>query len=90
MKQQISNAQGTYPSRVFLTPVPKKNTATTENIEKMIRNLKFRQAKLKLKVYRQARRLRLAFPSMKSESITKFLNQKVDLETLKKAIKKEK
>ncbi len=69
---------------------PKKNTATTENIEKMIRNLKFRQAKLKLKVYRQARRLKLAFPSMKSESITKFLNQKIDLETLKKAMKKEK
>ncbi len=73
-----------------MNSIPKKNTATTENIEKMIRNLKFRQAKLKLKVYRQARRLRLAFPSMKSESITKFLNQKVDLETLKKAIKKEK
>ena len=72
-----------------MNSIPKKNTATTENIEKMIRNLKFRQAKLKLKVYRQARRLRLAFPSMKSESITKLLNQKEDIETLKKAIKKE-
>lgn len=70
--------------------IPKKNAPTIENIEKMIRNLKFRQAKLKLKIYRQARRLKLAFPSMKSESITKLLNQKVDLETLKKAIKKEK
>ena len=68
--------------------MPKKSTTTTESVERVIRNLKFRQAKLKLKMYRQARRLRLAFPSMKSESITKLLNQKVDLETLKKAIKK--
>ena len=70
--------------------MPKKNMPATENIENIIKNLKFRQAKLKLKVYRQARRLRLAFPSMKSESITKLLNQKIDLETLKKAMKKEK
>ncbi len=58
-----------------------------ENIEKMIKELKITQAKLKLKIYRQANRLKKAFPSMKSESITAFLNQKVDLAKLKENIK---
>ncbi|MFR0822452.1 MAG: putative ABC transporter permease [Clostridia bacterium] len=62
----------------------------TENIEKLIRELKIKQTKLKIRMYRQARRLKLAFPSMKSETITQFLNEKIDLEALKKIIKKEK
>ena len=44
---------------------------TTENVEKVIRELKLEQTKI-----------------MKSDSINKFLNQKVDLETLKKIIKR--
>lgn len=63
---------------------------TTENVEKLIRELKIKQTKLKIRMYRQAKRLKLAFPSMKSESITQFLNEKIDLEALKKIIKKEK
>lgn len=58
-----------------------------ENIEKVIKELKIRQAKLKLKIYKQANRLKKAFPSMKSESITGFLNQKIDLKKLKENIK---
>lgn len=60
----------------------------TENVEKVIRELKLEQTKIKLRMYRQARRLKKAFPKMKSDSINKFLNQKVDLETLKKIIKR--
>lgn len=59
-----------------------------ENIERMIRELKITQARLKLKIYRQANRLKKAFPSMKSESITAFLNQKIDIKKLKENSKK--
>ena len=57
-----------------------------ENAENKIKELKISQAKLKLRIYRQANRLKKAFPSMKSE--TKFLNQKIDLKKLKQNIKK--
>ena len=59
-----------------------------ENIEKIIRKLKRKQARLKIRIYRQANRLKKAFPSMKSEAITAFLNQKIDLKKLKENIKK--
>ena len=59
-----------------------------ENAENKIKELKISQAKLKLRIYRQANRLKKAFPSMKSETITKFLNQKIDLKKLKQNIKK--
>lgn len=61
---------------------------TIENAESKIKELKIAQAKLKLRIYRQANRLKKAFPSMKSETITKFLNQKIDLKRLKENIKK--
>ena len=59
-----------------------------ENIEKMIQELKINQAKLKIRIYKQANRLKKAFPSMKSEAITTFLNQKIDLPKLRKNSKK--
>lgn len=61
---------------------------TIENIEIMIQELKRSQAKLKLRIYRQANRLKKAFPSMKSEVITTFLSQKIDLNKLKENKKK--
>lgn len=61
---------------------------TIENAESKIKELKIAQARLKLRIYRQANRLKKAFPSMKSETITKFLNQKIDLKRLKENIKK--
>lgn len=62
--------------------------STIENAENRIKELKINQAKLKIKIYKQASRLKKAFPSMKSEIITKFLNQKIDLKKLKQNIKK--
>ena len=59
----------------------------TDNIEKVINELKLAQDKLKLKIYKQASRLKKAFPSMKSESITKILSEKMDLKKLKENIK---
>lgn len=62
--------------------------ATIENMENIIKDLKVAQAKLKIRIYRRATRLKKAFPSMKSESIAKFLNQKIDLKKLKENTKK--
>ncbi len=62
--------------------------ATVENMERVIRDLKLKQTKIKLRMYKQTKRLKKAFPKMKSESINKFLNQKIDLETLKRIIKR--
>lgn len=59
-----------------------------ENIETIIQELKINQAKLKIRIYKRANRLKKAFPSMKSEIITVFLNQKIDLRKLKENIKK--
>lgn len=64
--------------------------ATMENMENVIKELKMAQAKLKMRIYRRANRLKKAFPSMKSETITAFLNQKIDLKNLKENSKKKK
>lgn len=63
------------------------NSQTKLKAEKLLHELKVKETKLKLKLYRKARRLKLAFPTMKSESITSFLNEKIDFETLKKLIR---
>lgn len=60
---------------------------TIENMEHVIKELKIAQAKLKIRIYRRANRLKKAFPSMKSESIAIFLSQKIDLQKLKKRSK---
>ena len=65
----------------------KKNAEEKTKIEIAIRNLKRKQTKLKIKLYRQAIRLKKAFPSMKSEIMNKFLNQKIDLRKLKDSMK---
>ena len=54
----------------------------------VLRKLKLRQTKLKIGMYKTAKRLKNAFPSMKSKEITEFANQKVDMEAFKKYIKK--
>lgn len=59
-----------------------------ESVEKLIKDLKTTQVKLKIRIYKQANRLKKAFPTMKSETITQFLSQKIDLKNLKNNIKK--
>ena len=60
---------------------------TLKNMENKIEELKRKQALLKLKLYRQVRRLKKAFPTIKSDSISQFLNQKIDFRALKEKIK---
>lgn len=72
-------------NRLRIEEVEKKSI---ENIERMIQKLKTKQARLKIRIYKQANRLKKAFPTMKSEQITTFLSQKIDLKKLKENIKK--
>lgn len=58
-----------------------------QELEQIIRELKINQTRLKIKLYKRARRLKQAFPSMKSESISNFLSEKIDLKALKKYMK---
>lgn len=58
-----------------------------QNLEKLVHDLKLKEMKIKIRLYKTARRLKLAFPTMKSETVTKFLNEKIDFETLKKLVK---
>ncbi len=58
--------------------------SSIENIENIIQELKRKEAKLKIRIYRQANRLKKAFPSMKSEAISNFFNQKIDITKIRK------
>lgn len=66
----------------------KNKKKNKEEAEKNAMQLKKNHAMLKIRMYRQALRLKKAFPNMKSETITAFLNQKIDLNKLKENIKK--
>lgn len=59
-----------------------------ENREGIIAKLKAEETKLRIRIYKQASRLRNAFPTMKSETVTKFLSEKIDINKLKQNIKK--
>lgn len=60
-----------------------------KGIEKSIDELKSKQNAINIDFYSKANRLKKAFPTMKSEKMTIFFNQKIDEEKLKKE-KKEK
>ena len=63
--------------------------SSIENIENIIQELKKKEEKLKIRIYRQANRLKKAFPSMKSEAISNFLSQKIDISKIRKNNKSE-
>ena len=62
----------------------------TENIMIVINELKEKQAKLKKNLYKIITRLKNAFPTMQSETISKFINQKIDLKNIRNKIRKNK
>lgn len=63
---------------------------STENIISVIGELKEQQAILKIKLYKLIVRLKKAFPTMQSETISKFINQKIDLKNVRNKIGKNK
>ena len=76
--------------KLKLNEVTNLKDATPEklkNMEMKIEELKKKQALLKLQLYRQVRRLKQAFPTIKSDSITQILNQKIDFKALKEKIR---
>ena len=63
------------------------------SVQKMvtvIANLKEEQAKIKKSLYRLITRLKNAFPTMQSETISKFINQKIDLKNIRNKIRRNK
>ena len=58
-----------------------------ESLQKIVDELKIRQATLKFKLYKRIVRLKKSFPEMHSENIAKFMKQKISLDDLKKKIK---
>lgn len=57
---------------------PNLKQANLENIQDIVNELKLKQSRLRRKLYKQTYRLKKAFPTMKSEKITNFLNEKID------------
>lgn len=55
-----------------LKEIGENTTINKETIQKAIEDLKYKQTKIKRKLYRQTNRLRKAFPTMKSEVIEKL------------------
>lgn len=61
---------------------------TAENINSIISELKEREIAIRQAVAKQTKRLRLAFPTMKLEKMSKLLNKKIDILELLKNDKK--
>lgn len=59
-----------------------------ESIQKMIIDLKKQQEKAKMEIYRLIIRLKKAFPTMQSETMNKFMNPKMEIQSIKEKIKK--
>lgn len=60
---------------------------SNESITLAITQLKKQQAVLKIKLYKLIIRLKRAFPTMQSETISKFINQKIDLANIRKKLR---
>lgn len=73
-----------------LEELKEQANVNTESIQEILKDLRYKQAKLKFKLYKQGRRLKNAFPTIQSEAITSILNYKIDLQELKQKIKKTK
>lgn len=60
---------------------------SNESITLAITQLKKQQAVLKIKLYKLIIRLKRAFPTMQSETISKFINQKIDLTNIRRKLR---
>lgn len=63
-------------SEINSTKILKTDSSTT--LQEVVERLQEQQKKLKFKLIKQTNRLKKAFPTMKSEKITEFLNQKFE------------
>ena len=67
-----------------------KEKAHIDNLQRLISDLKEKQDILKIKIYKRIIRLKKSFPEMKSENLTKFMTQKISLDSLKNKMKERK
>ena len=64
--------------------------AHIDNLQRLISDLKEKQDILKIKIYKRIIRLKKSFPEMRSENLTKFMTQKISLDSLKNKMKERK
>ena len=80
--EKIKEIGNTIKEKIEHLEMLKKSTDLKENtivtLQNVIDDLKLKQNRLKRKLYRHTYRLKKAFPTMKSETITEILNQKID------------
>src|SRR5574344_992825 len=68
--------------------IDKQNKSENKKtIDSDLEKLQLQHSKLKVKLYKQLTRIKNAFPTIQSDSINKFLNEKIDLNDLKIKIK---
>ena len=67
-----------------------KEKAHIDNLQRLISDLKEKQDILKIKIYKRIIRLKKSFPEMRSENLTKFMTQKISLDSLKNKMKERK
>lgn len=58
-----------------------------KDLEKAVERLRRKQIRMKIRLYKNVRRLKEAFPTMKADKITEILNQKIDLKALKEKLR---
>jgi len=88
--QRLSEISDTIKEKIQeLKKSDKRENRYEENVQKMIIQLKKEQTRIKTKLYKLAKRLKEAFPSMQSETINNFIVQKKeDIQLIKERIKK--
>ena len=67
-----------------------KEKAHIDNLQRLISDLKEKQDILKIKIYKRIIRLKKSFPEMRLENLTKFMTQKISLDSLKNKMKERK
>ena len=64
--------------------VEEGTTKTSENIQNLVEELKKRRNKIMLKLYKNANRLKKAFPAINTKEFTEILNKKIEIKKKKK------
>ena len=59
-------------------------TKTSENIQNLVEELKKRRNRIMVKLYKNATRLKKAFPAINTKEFTEILNKKIEIKKKKK------
>ena len=67
-----------------------QNEEFIQGLKEALEDLKLKQNKLKINLYKQSTRLKKAFPTIQSDKINEILKKEIDLKALKNRIHKSK